>query len=101
MAKNHNLFGLLLFVALCFCGVLGDSLLTGAAGPTSTLALAPAPDATQVSLRQQILSVARSELGVSERSGRNDGERVGQYLAYCGLGEGYEWCSAFVSWCFG
>lgn len=51
--------------------------------------------------RVRLLSVARGELGVSERTGRNDGERVGEYLAYCGLDEGYEWCAAFVSWCFG
>src|SRR5690554_6182803 len=39
------------------------------------------------------------ELGVKEATGRNDGHRVGEYLRYCGLGEGYEWCAAFVSWC--
>jgi len=27
--------------------------------------------------------------------------RVAEYLRYCGLGEGYEWCAAFVSWCHG
>lgn len=52
-------------------------------------------------VRADLLVVARREIGVQERSGRNDGERVGEYLAYTGLGEGYEWCAAFVSWCFG
>lgn len=47
------------------------------------------------------MEVARGEIGVSERTGRNDGVRVSEYLAYCGLGEGHEWCAAFVSWCFG
>jgi len=46
-------------------------------------------------------SVYRAEVGVREATGRNDGPRVAEYLRYCGLGEGYEWCAAFVSWCYG
>lgn len=42
-----------------------------------------------------------AEIGVREATGRNDGPRVAEYLAYCGLAEGYEWCAAFVSWCHG
>jgi len=41
------------------------------------------------------------EVGVREATGRNDGLRVAEYLRYCGLSEGYEWCAAFVSWCHG
>lgn len=51
--------------------------------------------------RARILDIARGEIGVMERSGRNDGDRVGEYLRYTRLGEGYEWCAAFVSWCYG
>jgi len=51
--------------------------------------------------RTRILDIARGEIGVMERSGRNDGDRVGEYLRYTRLGEGYEWCAAFVSWCYG
>ena len=49
--------------------------------------------------RSLIVQVASGELGVREASGQNDGERVEQYLAYTGLGKGYAWCAAFVSWC--
>ncbi|WP_257668139.1 CHAP domain-containing protein [Parapedobacter tibetensis] len=42
-----------------------------------------------------------AEVGVREATGNNDGPRIAEYLRYCGLGEGYEWCAAFVSWCHG
>lgn len=42
-----------------------------------------------------------NEIGVKEATGNNDGPRVAEYLRYCGLGEGYDWCAAFVSWCHG
>lgn len=71
------------------------SVLSGAEERTAGhAAFADAP------LRIQLLEVARGEIGVQERSGRNDGERVAEYLAYCGLDEGYAWCAAFISWCF-
>lgn len=35
-----------------------------------------------------------------ELSGRNDGRRVEEYLRAVGLGKGYPWCAAFVSWAF-
>lgn len=41
------------------------------------------------------------EVGVREATGSNDGPRIAEYLRYCGLDEGYEWCAAFVSWCHG
>lgn len=42
-----------------------------------------------------------TEIGVKEATGNNDGSRIGEYLGYCGLPEGYAWCAAFVSWCHG
>lgn len=44
-------------------------------------------------------AVYTAEVGVREAAGNNDGPRVAEYLRYCGLPEGYEWCAAFVSWC--
>lgn len=35
-----------------------------------------------------------------EATGRNDGARVEEYLRAVGLGKGYPWCAAFVSWAF-
>ena len=52
-------------------------------------------------LRQTIINIASAELGIREASGKNDGLRVEEYLRYTGLGKGYEWCAAFVSWVYG
>ena len=48
----------------------------------------------------EILSgIYTAEIGVKELTGKNDGARVEEYLASCGLGKGYAWCAAFVNWC--
>lgn len=49
---------------------------------------------------QQLISIARGEIGIREKSGQNDGERVEAYLATVGLKKGQPWCAAFVSWVF-
>lgn len=49
----------------------------------------------------QILNIARSQLGVREATGHNDGPAVERYLAYTGHKKGAPWCAAFVSWVFG
>ncbi|UGU18111.1 CHAP domain-containing protein [Sinomicrobium kalidii] len=54
--------------------------------------------ATDVSALRRVYT---AEVGVKEATGQNDGRRVGEYLRYTGLGEGYNWCAAFVSFCFG
>ncbi|WP_246032717.1 CHAP domain-containing protein [Sphingobacterium yanglingense] len=51
--------------------------------------------------RNLIINIASAELGVHETTGNNDGPRVEEYLRYTNLGKGYEWCAAFVSWCYG
>jgi hypothetical protein len=51
--------------------------------------------------RKKIVDIAIQEIGVMEATGNNDGKRVEEYLAYAGLGKGYAWCAAFVSWCYG
>lgn len=50
--------------------------------------------------RIQVVRTAVNELGVRERSGRNDGARVEQFLKLIGLLKGEPWCAAFVSWVF-
>ena len=47
-----------------------------------------------------LLRIARAEIGVREKSGRNDGKRVEQYLHCVGLNRGEPYCAAFVSFCF-
>ena len=51
--------------------------------------------------RARLRAVYLAEIGVVEASGRNDGSRIAAYLQYCGLGEGYAWCAAFVCWAYG
>lgn len=50
--------------------------------------------------RQQLLTIARQELGVRELTGRNDGLRVEEYLKLIKLKKGNPYCAAFVSWVF-
>ncbi len=54
-----------------------------------------------VGKRKLIIKTATAELGVREVTGNNDGPRIEEYLAYTHLSKGYEWCAAFVSWCYG
>ncbi|NGM64418.1 CHAP domain-containing protein [Sphingobacterium sp. SGR-19] len=75
----HLFFGLVL---IAFCGAVG---------------VVHHP----IGIRQKIIDIASAEIGVREATGNNDGDRVEEYLRYTGLGKGYAWCSAFVSWCYG
>lgn len=45
--------------------------------------------------RIRLQQIFRTELGKHDRTA------ISSYLAYTGLGYGYEWCAAFVSYCFG
>ena len=54
----------------------------------------------EVSERSRLVAIAQKEIGVREKSGNNDGERVEAYLAVTGLGKGYAWCAAYVSWIY-
>ncbi|RYF19398.1 MAG: CHAP domain-containing protein [Flavobacteriales bacterium] len=51
--------------------------------------------------RQQIIAISKSQIGVREISGKNDGIEVEKYLAYTGNKKGDPWCASFVSWVFG
>lgn len=52
-------------------------------------------------IRGSLLAIAEKEVGVRERSGNNDGERVELYLKYIGLPKGHAWCAAYTSWVYG
>ena len=41
-----------------------------------------------------------AEVGVVEKTGRNDGARVEEFLASTGLGKGHPWCAAFPHWAY-
>ncbi len=50
--------------------------------------------------REKVLNVARKEIGIRERTGRNDGE-VEKYIRAAGLDpkKGHPYCAAFIYWC--
>ena len=48
--------------------------------------------------RNQIQQIYTAELGVREKTGKNDGVRVEKYLRHVGLKKGDPWCAAFVCW---
>lgn len=50
--------------------------------------------------RQRIIAIARTEIGIKELTGNNDGKRVEEYLNSVGLGKGDPYCAAFVSFVF-
>lgn len=52
-----------------------------------------------ITLRLELVEVAESQVGVTEKTGKNDGKDVEMYLRSTGLGKGYAWCAAFVTWC--
>jgi len=51
-------------------------------------------------LKMKLVNIYSGEIGVRELTGNNDGERVEEYLASCGLSKGYAWCAAYVNWCY-
>ncbi len=58
---------------------------------------APAPAKTP---REKVLAVASSQIGVTEKTGRNDGEQVEAYLTSVGLAAKSRapYCACFVFW---
>jgi hypothetical protein len=52
-----------------------------------------------IDTRAEVAAIYKSQLGVKEKTGNNDGKDVEKYLKSVGLGKGYAWCAAFVHWC--
>ncbi|TKC08996.1 CHAP domain-containing protein [Pedobacter frigoris] len=50
---------------------------------------------------EKVIRIARKEIGVVERTGKNDGARIAEYLNYCNIKSPAPYCAAWVSWCFG
>lgn len=59
------------------------------------------PESPNKQISHQLIYIAKSQVGVREATGNNDGPQVEQYLAYTGNKKGEPWCAAFVSWVFG
>ena len=75
MAKNNNLIFYILLVAFVFSSSLLHAQL-------------------------RVSEIYSKEIGVRERTGNNDGQRVEEYLRSCNLKKGNPWCAAFVTWTF-
>ncbi|QRY58295.1 CHAP domain-containing protein [Sphingobacterium siyangense] len=95
MATIHSLFLGFLSIALCISAATGNAVLDGKYSNAYTTG-----HNTDL-LRRQIDEIAVNQIGVRETGGENKGPEISKYLAYVGLGDGYEWCAAFASWCYG
>lgn len=51
-------------------------------------------------LWERSMDVAHTQVGVVERTGRNDGPQVEAYLRSVGLSKGHPYCQAGIYWCF-
>ncbi len=49
--------------------------------------------------RDELVKTYRKHIGVRELTGNNDGKEVEMFLRSTGLGKGYAWCAAFVTYC--
>lgn len=107
MATMHYLFFGLFLVALLCIGRTGHRAIKNTIlrldepDVLSSVGGSSTEPAAMLGLRDSILFIAAGELGVRETTGKNDGARIAEYLAYTGLSEGHAWCAAFVSWCYG
>jgi hypothetical protein len=85
-----------LFVGIiCFAFTGGNGMLSG-----NLLRTAPASQNAVSIQRTTLVKLAENEIGVRERTGRNDGPRVEEYLRCVGLKKGQPWCAAFVSFLY-
>jgi cell wall-associated NlpC family hydrolase len=84
-----------------FMGILCFAF-TGGNGMLSSNLLRTAPTGTTVTsaARTQLVKLAENEIGIREKTGRNDGPRVEEYLRCVGLKKGQPWCAAFVSFIY-
>ena len=55
---------------------------------------------TEDEIRNCVKELYDSQIGVRETGGSNKGTQVEMYLASVGLGPGYPYCAAFVSWVY-
>lgn len=96
------MYGYILIFSLLFfsaCDFLKDSVTTFnevQATPVNQTTIKVDSNAIK---RKCVIDTYTSQIGVRE-SGSNKGKEVEAYLKSVGLGGGYPWCAAFVSWTF-
>ncbi|MBK8039233.1 MAG: CHAP domain-containing protein [Verrucomicrobiaceae bacterium] len=85
--------------ALTIDGEVGAITWAALFGKDSVLEIKPKEAANE--LLREVLKVAKSQLGVTEKPpGSNAGPEVEAYLKSAGASKGDPWCMAFVFWCF-
>ena len=85
MGTARFIFGL-----ICLIGVVGYRV------PDSSVLV----QSTQQPVRNSIINIASSQIGVRETTGNNDGTQVEAYLKVTKLPRGNPYCAAFISWVF-
>ena len=101
--SETNVFTCCLFLAIiCRSWMPDGNMLNNAKGKGFTILsslkrdengkILPAPE--------RLIPIAMAELWVREKTGKNDGKRVEEYLASVKLKKGDPYCAAFVSWVF-
>lgn len=58
------------------------------------------PSGATLICRQRLVHIAQKEVGVREKTGENDGNRIEEYLAAVKLKRGNAYCAAFLSWVY-
>lgn len=58
------------------------------------------PEKKVLPKRLTLQEIYTSQIGVREKTGKNDGKEVEMYLRSVGLGSGFSYCAAYLKWCF-
>jgi len=76
------------------------SVLARSAWPKAQVVSYKNNDINSKASRTKLMAIARSQIGVREATGNNDGKKVEAYLNVTNLSKGHPWCAAFISWVF-
>lgn len=97
MAKNLISYILILFLYSCSHHIDKNVPIKGNSSKKKPSVVIVSVPEEKAYIRLQ--KIYRSQLGVRELTGNNDGPEVEKYLKSTGLGKGHSWCAAFVHWC--
>ena len=92
MAKNTNHYNRFFISILCFCFSWLVLL------PNYSFATTDPLNSNDPLTR--LVYVYRSQIGVKELTGNNDGDQIWEYQKAGGIKIGQPWCAAYVAWCF-
>jgi len=106
MAKNKIFVLCFLFLICCTRNVVEDVKPVGEkgeikeAGEMGETGEAEVVVKVEIPIVDRIAEIYWAEVGVRELTGRNDGQRVEEYLSAAGRKKGDAWCAAFITWVF-